>query len=408
LTVKFDMVTTTGALRMNAAQALEVIKKLDNVTRGMNKIVYLVGWQGAGHDTIYPAWDVVCPKIKNAGDPDATTSLINLMNEAKAYHTKVSLHVNMLSAHNDGNSLWNIYVQKDLIGKQADGTYSIYGAGQTVNYYNEWNTLVPGDAAGRNYAQKRIGDLIAMLPPLKDSGTIHIDAFHQRVPKSGEIDYRVTPRQQAETQKKIIQYWHDNGIDVTAEFDTSYRVDNLVGWQPMAWHYRLNDELHVPANIDCGGNGGRPRFGVSFNPEGQFGDQTNLGTFIKEFCTTTLPWYFLNSVTRQSDDGTTASFSDGVRSNNPMSITQNGNSVRINDDLFIPALWRAEREIYAWSTAGYSSRTWLLPSNWAGATSVDVYTLSVNGIAPKQNIPVSSGAVTMSMSANEANVIRPH
>ena len=33
------------------AQALEVIRRADRLTRGMPKIVYLVGWQKGGHDT---------------------------------------------------------------------------------------------------------------------------------------------------------------------------------------------------------------------------------------------------------------------------------------------------------------------------------------------------------------------
>src|SRR5438045_1209248 len=37
-------------------QALEVIERLDRITCGAPKIVYLVGWQYNGHDSKYPAW----------------------------------------------------------------------------------------------------------------------------------------------------------------------------------------------------------------------------------------------------------------------------------------------------------------------------------------------------------------
>src|SRR6516162_4855419 len=40
-------------------EALEVIKKLDNLTLGIPKIIYLVGWQFNGHDSGYPSWSVV-------------------------------------------------------------------------------------------------------------------------------------------------------------------------------------------------------------------------------------------------------------------------------------------------------------------------------------------------------------
>ena len=37
-------------------EALEIIKKVDNLTLGIPKIIYLVGWQYNGHDSKYPAW----------------------------------------------------------------------------------------------------------------------------------------------------------------------------------------------------------------------------------------------------------------------------------------------------------------------------------------------------------------
>src|SRR5437899_1264543 len=37
-------------------QALEVIERVDRITCGAPKIVYLVGWQYNGHDSKYPAW----------------------------------------------------------------------------------------------------------------------------------------------------------------------------------------------------------------------------------------------------------------------------------------------------------------------------------------------------------------
>ena len=40
-------------------QSLEVIERLDRITCGAPKIVYLVGWQYNGHDSKYPAWGEV-------------------------------------------------------------------------------------------------------------------------------------------------------------------------------------------------------------------------------------------------------------------------------------------------------------------------------------------------------------
>jgi hypothetical protein len=38
------------------SKALDVIRRIDNQTLGIPKIIYLVGWQYNGHDSKYPAW----------------------------------------------------------------------------------------------------------------------------------------------------------------------------------------------------------------------------------------------------------------------------------------------------------------------------------------------------------------
>jgi hypothetical protein len=43
-------------VRLTFEQALEVIERLDRITCGAPKIVYLVGWQYNGHNSKYPAW----------------------------------------------------------------------------------------------------------------------------------------------------------------------------------------------------------------------------------------------------------------------------------------------------------------------------------------------------------------
>lgn len=45
-------------------QALEVIRVTDNLSLGIPKIVYLVGWQYNGHDDKYPAFFDANPLLK--------------------------------------------------------------------------------------------------------------------------------------------------------------------------------------------------------------------------------------------------------------------------------------------------------------------------------------------------------
>ena len=68
---------------MTCEQALEAIKGMDAVSPGLQKIVYLVGWQYNGHDSKYPAFFGGNESIKRPGDDDPLDSVRWLMREAK-------------------------------------------------------------------------------------------------------------------------------------------------------------------------------------------------------------------------------------------------------------------------------------------------------------------------------------
>jgi len=41
---------------MHITDVLDRIRVIDALTRGIPKIMYLVGWQFQGHDSKYPSW----------------------------------------------------------------------------------------------------------------------------------------------------------------------------------------------------------------------------------------------------------------------------------------------------------------------------------------------------------------
>jgi hypothetical protein len=57
--------------KLNAAEILQVIRRVDNLTRGIPKLVYLVGWQYRCHDTGYPSLDRVNETLRRPGDDSA-------------------------------------------------------------------------------------------------------------------------------------------------------------------------------------------------------------------------------------------------------------------------------------------------------------------------------------------------
>ncbi|MCM3038969.1 NPCBM/NEW2 domain-containing protein [Paenibacillus motobuensis] len=405
LTMKMFMAENNGTVRMTFEQALATVKKIDSLTRGIPKIIYLVGWQFDGHDTGYPALDVVNPKLKREQDERAEDSLKWLMDEAFKYNTTISLHINMLDASSE-SPLWDTYLAKDVIARENDGSLRKYVWGYPISYTREWE---------EGLTIQRIDKLLELLP-IQRAGTIHIDAFHQNIPKleAGFISpyHKITSQQEAETQKKIIRYFRDKGVDVTAEFDKNYRVDPLIGLQPMAWHIRwsASEQFKIPASIYTGGDGGDERLGTGMLGESIIkADRETLRGFIDDFALKTLPSYYLNRLDRVSDQNGIITFSEGVtsrkQSDGSLLIEQEGETLRDGGDVFFPALWNEDdyQEIIAYSKNGYENRTWKLPIQWKGTASIDVYSIGIEGLnLIEQELPVQDGSVRLTLLPGQA------
>ena len=80
---KPDWEKKTSDVLINFEQALEIIRMMDNITQGIKKIVYLVGWQGLGHDDCYPEMEIVNPYLKRECDATPRDSFMWLYEEAK-------------------------------------------------------------------------------------------------------------------------------------------------------------------------------------------------------------------------------------------------------------------------------------------------------------------------------------
>ncbi|MEU5725946.1 NPCBM/NEW2 domain-containing protein [Micromonospora sp. NPDC047738] len=406
LTMKMFMADNKGRVSLTFEQALEVIRKVDNLTRGIPKIYYLVGWQYDGHDTGYPAWDVVNPKLKRPQDETALESLRWLIQEARQYNTTVSFHINMLDA-SAASPLWDTYRKADVIARNKDGSLREYVWGHPISYTLEWEA---------GLTQKRIDKLFEMVD-MTEIGTVHVDAFHQYIPGYGTEPispyHGITTDQEVATQKKIMRYWRDRGVDVTSEFAYSYRKDPLLGLQPMSWHFRGVDQMKIPPTLHIGGAGGDARFGTSMQGESIIKrDPAKLGGFLDEFARTTLVWYYLNRLDRLSDTGGVVTFSDDVTSryvDGRLRITRGDLVLRDGDDVFTPALWNnRHREIVAYSADGYHARTWRLPADWHGVGAVDVYRIGLDGLTRIQRqAKVTDGRITLSLPAGTAVSIVP-
>ena len=82
------------AQRVTFNTSLDYVAALAHISDGMPLVVHLVGWQGSGHDTLFPSLNVVNPQLGTRED------LQRLFNEAKSrYNALISYHANTDEAY---------------------------------------------------------------------------------------------------------------------------------------------------------------------------------------------------------------------------------------------------------------------------------------------------------------------
>lgn len=383
-------------VRLTFEQALEMIRQSDNLSLGVPKIVYLVGWQYNGHDDKYPAFFEVNEHLKRACDASGIESLRWLMREARKYNTIISLHINMTDAYDD-SPLWSEYVANDLISKNADGSLKVIGEyngrkAYQINYRNEWEA---------GYTQMRIDRLLNLLPELKEAATIHSDAWIAR-PSEGHNETVIL---EAEYQKKAAQYWRAKGLDITSE----WVMDYMVGYVPFAWHFNgavQNDYLRIPANVYTG-SGINPDirssdhalgflFGTSCYGEPYWKLADNYSwqeAILKDFMLKCPQYFYLNSLKRLSVGGVgqnrTASFSNQVSvSLADSTIRQKDRLLRRKNTICLPAVWRDDQGVIVYSADTQGKTSFDIPYLWGNPKAATVYKITAEGLQQIKKIPV--------------------
>lgn len=390
-------------VRLTFEQALEMIRQSDNLSLGVPKIVYLVGWQYNGHDDKYPAFFEVNEHLKRAGDASGLESLRWLMREARKYNTVVSLHINMTDAYDD-SPLWPEYVANDLISKNADGSLKVIGVyngrkAYQINYRNEWES---------GYTQMRIDRLLALLPELEESGTIHADAWIAR-PSEGHNETVIV---EAEYQKKAACYWQAKGVDITSE----WVMDYMIGHVSYAWHFNAfeqYDYLRMPASVYTG---------TGLNPDIRSSDH-DLGFLFGTSCYGEPLWkieegyswqpvltddfmlkcpqyFFLNSLKRLSVEGEgknrTAFFSDRVSvSLSDSTVRQKDRILRSGNTICIPAVWRDDDGVIVYSRDTKGKTSFDIPYFWGSPKSATVWQITAEGLKEQKKIAISGSKMTI-------------
>lgn len=192
----------------NFEKALEIIKDIDNITLGIKKIIYLVGWQYCGHDDKYPAFFEVNNHLKRAEDSTAIDSLLWLIGEAKKYNTIVSLHINFTDAYED-SPLFEKYLKANALIRNAKGKPAAIEkyngrACYKISYKEEWEN---------GLFKQRVDRLFDMLP-IQELKTVHVDNFQCYVNRKPFV----SAEEQQYYRSKMIGYLREKGVDITSEF----------------------------------------------------------------------------------------------------------------------------------------------------------------------------------------------
>ena len=434
-----DFDRNTSNVRITFEQALELIRVVDRLTQGIRKIVYLVGWQGLGHDDCYLESQKINEYLKRDCDPTPRDSFLWLYEEAKKYNTVISVHSNVADEFS-ACELHQEYVEADAIVKHPDGTpaaIEVFNGRDAykVSYKQFWES---------GLFHKYWNTLCETLP-IREAGTLHLDNFCIAESFSPRTDVEA----QNEARNAILDFIHEQGVDVTSEYpcrELPYRgdysthpirrfyalhVDNLpqpgdwsripnrmMGRVPATWwtsHLTAEDCVNTPVSVCSGhvvGPMGDALYGAMHGEDIWMSrglqNENWVPAFVREFCTYQVPYFYLNRYRRLSLDALPegsyqATLSDGVVSNGyTHTITKNGIPLKQGNDVILP-LTEDNRLFIAYSDDGRAGK-WYVPD--ANFTEGAVYEITADGNMYLGACRVIDGAVEWEIQAGQAIVIQ--
>ena len=433
-----DFEHKTSNVRIRFEDALEIIKTVDRLTQGIQKIVYLVGWQGLGHDDCYPEMHRVNDFLKRDEDRNGRESLLWLFMEAKKHHTVVSVHGNLADEYGENESHPE-FVAADAIVKNPDGTHAVIEVFNGRNAYKISYKQFWESGLFKKYWEKFLDTV-----PVREAGTVHLDNFCI----AESFSPRTTVEEQDEARNAILDYIRSEGIDVTSEY--TYRelplraddyghpirrfygkyCDNLpvstwkeapirtLGRIPATWwtsNMTAEDCMRIPPSEYSGRLTDGALFAVFYGAmHGEdiwmsrgLRNEDWVPEFLRQFCTVQLPYFYLNRHARltleQDPDGTyTAGFSDGVVSRGrDGTILKNGLTLKAGGDVILP-LTEDNRTFVAYSEGG-SSGCRNVPDAAFGEASV--WEISPEGNRYLETVPVRNGTVRLDVKPGQALVL---
>ena len=306
---------------------MDYIRHVDNLTRGVPKIIVLAGFQEGGHDWQYPAMGPLNSEIKSTEHPewDGATCIRYIMEECKKYNTRATVHTNIVDAYEVDteqypeydNSTFEYYKEHELLARNEDGSYV---KGWQAPHGQAYNINLKASFEDPNGVRKQIAELFEMLPAIVETGVVYTDA---NVEMNASPYHGVTAEEQVEAYRDIIS-WIKNtyNVDVVGEYGLTSQYGYM--GHGMTWDGggdpASRQPMKVPAYLMAGGEshvGSNPEIEL-FGGSVQLEHETyhNMDNVSSRFAQKTLPYFFLNTKLREaySSDRSFVRFSDGVKS----------------------------------------------------------------------------------------------
>ncbi len=413
-------------VKLTFSDALEYIKKIDNITQGITKIYYLVGWQYLGHDDKYPDFFEVNEALKRPEDKTAYDSFKWFCEESKKYHSVISVHINFNDAYDNAPSFGEFVKNNALIRKKN-------GKIDPIENYNGrkcyktclktyWET---------GLFKKMFDRFIETFPFIAATGTIHVDNFQCYKNYAPYISIR----EMQDARREMIKYVHNKGIDITSEFTYKendslpnkpifglprdhFRKETMdtVGLIPLSWWcYRMTEKelVETPPSVYCGGEFREKKYNKllygNMHGEDIVTKENNnwAEDFIYRFATYQVPCHFLNSHKRLAINGKGSNlsciFSDGIVSYaKGEKITLNNKLIKDGDTLFLPFVHK-EKQYIAYSVKG-DIRIWDIPEK--NLKSAKIYRISENGNKLIKEIEVLNNKIELFIKPKTALLIK--
>lgn len=429
---------------INYEQAFEIVKAVDSITQGIKKIIYLVGWQGLGHDDCYPEMHTLNEFLKRDCDKTAKESLLWLIEESKKYNTVISFHGNLADEYSDNESHKAI-VEANAVCNGVDGTPAV------IEIFNGRNAY---KISYKQYYEsgifKELWDKFMDAVPVREAGTVHLDNFCI----AESLNPETFVEEQDAARAKMLDYiTRECGIDVTTEYTYreahfraedkyhpirnalySQSTENLpvceydampirtLGTIPASWwtsNMSMDDCMNIPASVYSGHltkNAQRNVFYGTMHGEDIWSNHGNNSDdwgpyFIKEFCTLQVPYSYLNrydrltyeeDMTADEDGRYTVYFSEKVVScGKDCSIKKDGITLKYGNDVLLPVT--EENNIFVAYSENGRYGEWNIPD--ADFSEADIFEITPYGNKPLGKAEIQDCKIYLDIKPEQAVAI---